>query len=49
MITKAKKSAWEGSNQIKGTIFDEKYPQDFEILGWSRVRPVLPQGEKVPL
>ena len=26
-----------------------KYPQDFEILGWCPVGPVLPHAEKVPL
>ena len=24
-------------------------PQDFEMLGWCLVHPVLPHGEKVPL
>ena len=25
------------------------FPQDFEIVGWCPVGPVLPHGEKVPL
>ena len=40
------------SNLSQRLIYDDiwrKCPQDYEILGWCPARPLLPNGEKVPL